>query len=218
MLIIKRQAQSLRIAGQSITEFLIAWPLLLLAICLLVQLLWLWWAQQTLATATQYAVRAGAINHGNLRHMRTTLITAMAGIKPQIEKDKAVTAAAKAVALQTAHYVLYGKINVVQPTAKQFKQFAERRWDTDNKRYVREIAVDHYHARQSADERPAWAAARRLKIETHWCEDLKLPLIAEFLGAIAKSRGQCLVGNLNDRPQWPLRSQAEHELLSGYRR
>lgn len=203
--------------AQAVTEFIIAWPIILAAVCFTVQLLWLWWAQQTLHTATQYAVRTGAINHGNQKKMRRTLIVAMAGVRPQIDQRNATQAAAEAIIQQGLHYARYGRLRIVQPTDKQFQQFAQRRWNTLTQRYVKEIAVDHYAARYAASPNDAWAAARRLKIETQWCEDLRIPLAAALLGLIAKQRGQCLIGNSQGRPQWPLNSRAEHEMLSGYR-
>lgn len=203
--------------AQAATEFIVAWPVILAALCFTVQLLWLWWAQQTLHTATHYAVRTGAINHGSQSKMRNTLIVAMAGVRPQLSQPNAPQAAAEAIVRQGLHYALYGRLTIVQPTAKQFQQFAQRRWDTLTRRYVKEIAVDHYAARFAASPSDSWVAARLLKIETQWCEDLRIPLAAEFLGLIAKQRGQCLIGNSQGRPQWPLNSRAQHEMLSGYR-
>ena len=204
--------------AQAVIEFVLAWPIILLAICFVTQLLWLWWAQQTLHTATQYAVRVGAINHGSQNKMRNMLILGMAGIKPQLQHNEAVTAAAEAAVKQGIHYALYGRLKVLQPTKQHFQRFAERRWDNEQRRYIREIAVDHYAARQAQDDSEEWAKARILHIETQWCEDLKIPLVAEFMGQLALWRGNCVLGNGQGRPQWPLSSSAQHEMLSGYRR
>lgn len=204
--------------AQAVTEFIVAWPIILLALCFVVQLLWLWWAQQTLHTATQYTVRTGAINHGSQRKMQMTLVAAMAGIKPQLDQEQPLAATLLAVAEQRLHYALYGRIKVIQPTAEHIQQFSQRRWDLEQKKWLTEIPVDHYAARKAKQNSAAWAAARRLVIETQWCEDLTIPLAAEFLGLIAKRRGECLLGNAAGKPQWPLNSSAEHEMLSGYRK
>ena len=218
MLTNRPQSSRKRQQAQAVTEFIIAWPIILLAICFVVQLFWLWWAQQTLHTATQYAARSGAINHGSQQKMRMTLIGAMAGIKPQLNHEQPLVASLAAVAEQTLHYSLYGSIKVRQPTDEQFKQFSQRRWNVEQQQWVTEIPVDHYAARKAKQNSDEWAAARRLVIEAQWCESLKIPLAAEFLGLIAKRRGECLLGNSSGQPQWPLNSSAEHEMLSGYRK
>ena len=204
--------------AQAVTEFLIVWPVILLAICFIVQLMWLWWAQQTLHTATQYAVRVGAINHGDQRKMRNILILAMAGIKPQLDQSEPMAAATEAALEQGLHFALYGELTILQPTEKHFRRYAEQRWNSDERRYIKEIAVDHYNARRQRDTSDEWANARRLRIETRWCEDLHVPFAAEFLGLLAKQEGQCALGNANGRPQWPLSSSGDHEMLSGFRR
>ncbi|WP_404402224.1 pilus assembly protein [Idiomarina seosinensis] len=208
---------SKRANGQALTEFVIIWPLLLLSLCLLLQVFLLWWAQQTFVIANQYAVRAGAINHGARAPMVLTLSAVMAGLKPQLNQDNKMAAAAESVLRQRAHFLLYGKLTRLNPDKQQLQRFGQRRWLHQQQRYVHEIAVDHYQARQAQSQDPEWAKARRLSISSEWCFDLQIPLAAEFLGWIARRQGDCLAGNLAQRPQWPLRSGAEHELLSGFR-
>lgn len=203
--------------AQAITEFLVVWPVLLLAVCLVLQLIIIWWAQQTLDTATQYAVRTGAVNHGYRSNMVTTLVSVMAGLKPQPMNMSKPVAALQAVAQQRQHFALYGRLQRQSPTDEQLRQFSQRRWDNQQQQYVREIAVDHYQARLLKNTDPAWQEARRLTITTQWCWSLRIPLAAELLGLIAKQQGQCLVGNYRGVPQWPLNSQASHEMLSGFR-
>lgn len=212
-----RRFNRARQQAQALTEFIIIWPVLLLALCMVLQLFLLWWAQQTLDTASQYAVRAGAINHGQQAKMEMTLSAVMAGIKPQLGQDSPVAAAAEAIARQRLHFAVYGKLERLTPTKEHIETFSRRRWDPDSSGFVNEIAVDHYRARQDKNSDPEWAAARRLKITTEWCFDLQIPFAAEFLGLIARERGQCLIGNSASRPQWRLTSAAEHELLSGFR-
>ncbi|MGM0481109.1 MAG: TadE/TadG family type IV pilus assembly protein [Pseudomonadota bacterium] len=205
------------IKGQALTEFVVVWPLLLLSLCLVLQVFLLWWAQQTFVIATQYAVRAGAINHGASAPMALTLSAVMAGLKPQLDQKNKLLAATESIVKQRAHFLLYGKLTRLTPTKQHLQQFGQRRWLDEQQRYVREIAVDHYQARLAQSKDTEWVKARRLSITTEWCFDLQIPLAAEFLGWIARQRGQCLLGNLAQRPQWPLSSSAEHELLSGFR-
>ena len=47
MLTNRPQSSRKRQQAQAVTEFIIAWPIILLAICFVVQLFWLWWAQQS---------------------------------------------------------------------------------------------------------------------------------------------------------------------------
>lgn len=212
------QASKRQQNAQALTEFVVVWPVLLWAICLVLQLLLLTWAHSTLAIGTQYAVRAGAINHGSQTRMETTLVTVMAGIKPQLDIDEPLLAVQKAIVEQRIHLLLYGQLNRVSPTAKQFQQYAHYRYDPESERRVKEIAVDHYQARRRQHPSDDWAAARQLKITTEWCYNLVIPLAAEFLGWLAEQQGNCLAGNrVGGLPQWPLSSHAEHPLLSGFR-
>lgn len=211
--------------AQAVMEFLVAWPILLLALCLILQLCLIWWAQQTLAIATQYAVRAGAVNHGSQQHMEMTLAAVMAGVRPKQvmigEQQDALSTLASAtasVAQQRVHLALYGKLERVSPSQQQLDRFADYRWDPVSGRRVKEIAVDHYLARKEQQKDEDWVQARRLIIDTTWCYNLTIPLAAELLGWLAQQRGQCALGNqLSQVSQWPLKSHAEHELLSGFR-
>jgi Flp pilus assembly protein TadG len=69
-----RQSQS----GQSMTEFLIIFPMLILLVFGIIQFALIYQARATLNNATLLAARAGAVNNGSNSSMRTALASGLA--------------------------------------------------------------------------------------------------------------------------------------------
>ncbi|RUO67280.1 pilus assembly protein [Idiomarina ramblicola] len=213
-----------RQAGQASVELLIVWPVIVASVMTFVQALIIWWGQQTLTVANQYAVRSGSINHGKTSAMVNTVVAGMAGLKPQLDTDNPVAAAAQSIAKQRLHFAQFGQLHVLSPTENDFRQFSEWRWDDEQEREVREISVDHYQARAAENETEQWHQARILVIETYWCLPLEIPIAGEFLAATqrllsgSKAATYCAGRSLvYDRPLWALSNTAQHVMLSGYR-
>ncbi|MDV6316836.1 pilus assembly protein [Idiomarina sp. HP20-50] len=211
-------------SGQASLELLIVWPIIVVSIFTFVQALFIWWAQQTLTMANQYAVRAGSLNHGRNSAMVNTLVSGMAALKPQLDTDNKILAAAESIAEQRLHFAQFGRLKILSPTAEDFRQFAAWRWDEDKQTDVLEISVDHYHARAAENTARQWHKARILVIETYWCLPLDIPVAAELLAATQRlvsgsgAANYCASrGVLYDRPLWGLSNTAQHAMLSGYR-
>lgn len=213
-----------RQAGQASVELLIVWPVIVASVFTFVQALIIWWGQQTLTVANQYAVRAGSINHGKNSAMVNTVVAGMAGLKPQLDTDNKMAAATKSIAKQRLHFATFGQLKILSPSAEDFRQFADWRWDNELKKEVLEISVDHYRARAGENATEQWHQARVLVIETYWCLPLEIPIAGEFLAAtqslISDSKAAAYCAGLSvvyDRPLWALSNTAQHVMLSGYR-
>ncbi|MAD54838.1 MULTISPECIES: TadE/TadG family type IV pilus assembly protein [unclassified Idiomarina] len=205
--------------GQSLVEAVMVLPLMLLFGLLLAQLLYLWWAQQTLFVASQYAARVGAINHGEKQPMRVILAATMASLVPKDKDIESWQNILKSVAAQQLHGLKFANIEVIQPTDEMFSQFKERYYDSEAQQWIEEIPVDHYWARRrAADDEDAFVAATTLKIKVTWCLELKVPLADRVLAALAPSSARCqLAQQVTGDSFWPLTATAEHRMLSGYR-
>ncbi|MCA1767158.1 MAG: pilus assembly protein [Idiomarina sp.] len=211
-------------AGQASVELLIVWPVIVASVFTFVQALLIWWGQQTLTVANQYAVRAGSINHGEKSAMVNTLVAGMAGLKPQLDNDNRMEAAAKSILKQRLHFAQFAQLKVLSPTENDFRHFSEWRWDDEKERDVLEISVDHYEARAGDNATEQWHQARILSIETYWCLPLEIPIAGEFLAATqnllsgSKAASYCARRSvMYDRPLWALSNTAQHTMLSGYR-
>lgn len=211
-------------SGQASVELLIVWPVIVTSVFTFVQALLIWWAQQTLTVANQYAVRAGSLNHGSNTAMVNTLAAGMAGLKPQLDMDNKIAAASESIAKQRRHFLRFGQLRVLSPSTDDFRQFSDWRWDHELQKDVLEISVDHYHARAGDNATEPWHQARVLVIETAWCLPLEIPIVADFLAAtqnvLSDSNAATYCAgrsSLYNKPLWGLSNTAQHVMLSGYR-
>lgn len=221
-----------RLRGQALVETTLLLPLVLLAALLLLQLLWLAFVQYNLWLAASYTLRTGALQHGNEAAMERTLASAMAASRPVLLSDTAKPdgaafrlLAARLTAEQLLHAKLAARIRVDSPSAAQFEQFSETRFDLLLNRQVKEIAIDHPMVRLAASDNPQqWLAARQLKLEIWWCQPLQVPLAAAVLAELSTllnnpvqvfcAAREAALG----KPLWGLRHTVEGPMLSGYRR
>ncbi len=205
-------------------------PVLLLAVLMLLQLLWIAFAHATVQTATNYSARAGALNHGSPALMEKTFVAGMASLVPQwftqlppktTERWQAQLAA---TARQWAHFQWAGKLQLHRPTAAVFREHAELRYDLVSQQQVRELAVDHATLRLAAASDPEqWQTDRMLEIEIWWCMPLRVPLAAAVLVALKNVRASAAQQfcqsrqMLTGQPMWALEHRVTQPLLSGYR-
>ena len=207
-------------SGQASIEAVIVLPLLLLTALLIVQLLWLVFAQSTFNVAVAFAVRAGSLNHGSTQAIERTLSAGMASLLPQrVEGQPATrselrTAHWRATLQQHLHAQLARKITVHQPTAEQLKTQVERRYDLVSGRWLNELAVDHPALRQRET---------MLELEVWWCLPLQVPLAAQVIMELrnwwdAPAQRFCaLRAEVLGQPLWALQQRLSQPLLSGYR-
>lgn len=220
-------------AGTVLLETLLALPLMVLFACLWVQVMWLFWAGQTLAVANSYALRTGALNHGERIAIERTLAAAMATIDPtalahlqldpnqELKPEDFQAAHLMTAARQQLHLRLAGRVQIRQATSAQFQQFGVRRQIDREWYWV--IPNDHLDARAqqySEDEQEAWLAAQLLELEVWWCLPLHIPFAAQFFAEVAQwssspAQQYCNArGAVTETPYWVLTHRVEGPMLS----
>ncbi|MBY6063489.1 TadE/TadG family type IV pilus assembly protein [Pseudidiomarina sediminum] len=212
--------------GQALVESAVVMPVLILMVLLAVQLIWLVFAQSTFRGAVSYALRAGALHHGDERIMARTLVVGMASLQPVTlasltpEREELWQAQLQSSLQQWLHFQWAGKLTTLAPTEQVLAAQAETRYDLELAQWVHELAVDHPALRFNAttqQQRP------QLAIEVWWCLPLEVPLAAQVLVALrswlqSPAQRFCkLREEVVGRPLWALEQRLEGPLLSGYR-
>lgn len=183
----------------ALVETLMALPLLVLFACLWVQVLWLFWAGQTLAVSTSYALRAGALQHGERPAIERTLAAGMATIDPAVLNDLDGNAEDKfklhdrqsahlvAAARQQLHLKWAARVQIRHATPLQLRKFGVQRRVRGALHWV--MPNDHLEARAlqfTAEQQQDWLLAQLLELEVWWCLPLQIPLAAQLLAGISK--------------------------------
>lgn len=222
-----------RQTGMVMAESLLALPLMVLFACLWVQIVWLFWAGQTLAVGSSYALRAGVLHQGERLAIERTLAAAMATIDPKalanldLDGNKPLKpsdfqkAHLVSAAQQQLHAKVAGRIEIRHATPVQFKRFGEQRRIHGEWRWV--IPNDHLDARAQTIERSEqqdWLAAQQLEIEVWWCFPLQVPLAAQVLAAwsewqLSAAQQFCRTRTaMTDTPYWVLTHHIRGPMLS----
>jgi len=115
--------------GQSTTEFLIIFPLLVMLVFGIIQFALIYQARATLNYATLLAARAGAVNNGSPTKMRMALAS---GLVPLFAKEPDMTGYAEALVranLETEVLANMVKLDVLNPTRAALRDFGRSRVD-----------------------------------------------------------------------------------------
>ena len=118
-----------RVRGQSTTEFLIIFPLLIMLVFGIIQFALIYQARATLNHAALLAARAGAMNHGDAGKMRTALAS---GLAPLFAKEPSMTGylgAMKDANIETLAVSNMVKLDVLNPTRAALADFGRPRTD-----------------------------------------------------------------------------------------
>lgn len=214
-------------------ETLLALPMIVLFACLWVQVMWLFWAGQTLAVANSYALRAGALNHGERTAIERTLAAAMATIDPtalahlehdsdqELKPEDFQSAHLRTAARQQLHLRLAGRVQIRHATSAQFQRFGVQRRIGREWHWV--IPNDHLEARAlqySQDEQDAWLAAQLLEVEVWWCLPLQIPFAAQLFAEVSQwspslAQQHCNArGAATETAYWVLTHRVEGPMLS----
>jgi len=180
--------------GQSMIEFSITLPflapLVLILIMLLIQWLLIYKDKVTLNAASFDAVRAGALNHGDMGKMKDALAQ---GMMPLFMSDSggdpnALDLAAAYVKAK-AHVELASEITVLNPTSEVFNKFKERRVYNSGVT-IDEIPNDNLIYRKptvitiNSEKKLNIQDANLLQIEVDWCKRLEVPLADWVIGKV----------------------------------
>lgn len=148
--------------GQSMLEMLIVMPLVVFVGFALIQLLWLFLAQQMLQTATVFVTRQSSLDGGNMVRQMETLYRRMEPLP-----GKAV------------HVPLVIRL---QPNSEYVRRYGED-IIKDGQRYLR-LSTDFPLVRldnMRFDERQHWLRSRIVQYEVVWCQPLRVPVAAPIM-------------------------------------
>lgn len=143
-------------------EMLVALPLIIFIAFALIQLLWLFLAQQMLQTATVFVTRQSSLDGGSLIRQVETLYKRMEPLP-----GKAL------------HVPLVIRL---QPSAQQIRRYGEE-VRINGQRYMRLhndfalVRLDNLRF----DEREGWLRSRVLQYEVVWCQPLRVPVAAPIM-------------------------------------
>lgn len=214
-------------------ETMLALPLVVIFVCLWIQVLWLFWASQTLAVASSYALRAGALGQGAKAPIERTLAAGMAIIEPtalgrvnrQQDRQPTLTDYQQAhlltAATQQLHFKWAGRLQIHHASPQQFRQFGVQRKVAGELHWV--MPNDHLPARAQqieAAQQTEWLAAQQLGLEVWWCFPLRIPLAATLFNQVARLSSSPAQQFCNRRGQvagthlWALSQHVQGPMLS----
>lgn len=200
--------------GQSMVEFMLTLPLILILSLGVVQLIWIAWWQLNLGYAVAFSVRAGTLAGGSQQVLERTLVAAMAaaGFPAVSSRETQPSEANLRAALISANlqqwqqFKRFGRLQVISPTVAQQQRYQQ--WLDTKQQAV--LPIDHAKVRyQQAADPDAWLAARQLKVAVTWCLPLRVPLIGGWLVGFSRASGSArtfcqLRAALSNAPLWPL--------------
>lgn len=158
--------------GQSMTEFIIIFPVLLLITLGTLQLTLIYSAKATLNLAAFQAARSGALNSGNTEKMREGLAQ---GLAPLFSYGTSVDDHKKAFQKSWEEAKHYAQIKVVNPSPAALKYWGG--------------SIPNNNLRYSEEKTPGGLTvqdANLLKIEVTYCYPLYVSLVNRTFIALAK--------------------------------
>lgn len=170
-----------RQGGQSMTEFIIVFPLLVLLVFGIIQFALLYQARATLNHATMLAARAGALHNGNKTKMREAL---GAGLAPLFASSASMPGHANAVRLarrETASNLT--TVNVINPTRAVFSDFARPRLDGGSGRALPNDTLNYRNPAPGSASRISVQDANILHVRVTYCVRLIVPVLDRVIHA-----------------------------------
>jgi Flp pilus assembly protein TadG len=201
-------------AGQSTTEFLIVFPLLVLLVFGIIQFALLYQARATLNHATLLAARAGALHNGDRGRMRSALATGLAPLFAATPSPAGYVQALRKANQETAALSNMSRVEVLNPTRSAFTDFARDRLDG---MAGRELPSDTLNYRNPA---PGGASglsvqdANILHVRVSYCFRLIVPVLDRLISAAASS-ASCINPRLRG-PRIIIQSEAMVRMQSNF--
>lgn len=169
--------------GQSMTEFLLVFPFIILLVFGIIQFSLLYQVRSTLNYATMLAARAGALHNGDPEKMRAALAT---GLAPLFATETSLTNYAQAVVkanLETAAASNLTTVTVLNPKRSAFTDFGRNRLDGMT---GRELPVDTLNYRNPAPGSASQVSiqdANILHVRVSYCVRLIVPVLDRVIYA-----------------------------------
>ena len=169
--------------GQSMTEFIIVLPVLVLIIFGAVQFGFIYSAKTTLNYATFQAARLGAVNNASYESLRRGLVGGLAPLYTHSADPGAMDRANERAAAEVDDFI---RITRISPLASHFAAAAFGEYDDEEKQWY--IPNDNLMYRDPSRlvDGAAIQDANLLKIRVEYCYPLMVPLVSRMVGKISE--------------------------------
>jgi Flp pilus assembly protein TadG len=176
-------------AGQSTTEFLIIFPMLVMLVFGIIQFALIFQARATLNHATMLAARAGALHNGDRTAMRKALAS---GLVPLFNRKPDMAEYAQALVranLETAQVSNMATLAVLNPTRAALADFGRNRLDTLAGRELPGDTLSYRNTAPGAASRISVQDANLLHLRVSYCFRLVVPVMDRVIYAGAHALG-----------------------------
>ncbi|NVK86596.1 MAG: pilus assembly protein [Gammaproteobacteria bacterium] len=195
--------------GQSITEFIILLPIFFIILFGIFEATYIYRAKVTFNNATFEAARSGAIHHARITEMRAALRRGMLPLYTRGQADNRGVARARVRVEAAERLINAGRrsVEIINPTREMFQRFSVTRYiefDGDRNGAVRRtflpndhlitrstraervptVVLDNNGNPRTQDENVSIQDANLLKIKTHWCYELKVPILRDLVSCV----------------------------------
>jgi len=198
---LRRCANGIRQAGQSMTEFIIVAPSLLFVCFGIIQFVLLYQAKSTLDVAVLEAAREGAVNHGSMQAMRAGLARGLTPLYTHQANAEGVAAALSSAQADAANFSV---ITVLNPTPAAIQDYSRPRYYADQAATYTEVSNDSLMYRDSSIPPGATSQmniqdANLLKIHVHYCYNMYVPLVNKVIYYATNAIGTIGTGGILTR-------------------
>ncbi|WP_332878235.1 TadE family protein [Massilia sp. S19_KUP03_FR1] len=169
--------------GQSTTEFLIIFPLLIMLVFGIIQFALIYQARATLNHAALLAARAGALNNGDAGKMRTALAS---GLAPLFATEPSMPGYVKAVAkanFETVAAANMVKLDVLNPTRAALSDFGRPRLDGLGGNELPSDTLSYRTTTPGSSSRISVQDANILHVRVSYCLRLIVPVMDRVISA-----------------------------------
>ncbi|PKB21244.1 TadE/TadG family type IV pilus assembly protein [Janthinobacterium sp. 64] len=176
-------APARRAAGQSTTEFLIVFPLLVMLVFGIIQFALIYQARATLNYATMLAARAGALNNGDETKMRLALGS---GLAPLFATDPSYAGYGKALGLgviETSKISNMVRVDVLNPTKAAMSDFGRQRLDGLKGMELPSDTLSYRTSTAGAKSKISVQDANILHVRVSYCFRLVVPVMDRIIYA-----------------------------------
>lgn len=172
-----------RARGQSMTEFLVVFPVMLLLVFGIIQFALLYQTRLTLNHATMLAARAGALNNGDQVKMRAALAN---GLAPLFAKEATLDGYTEAVFkanLETNKFANMVNLTVLNPTRPALNDFGRTKLDGTGGRELPNDTLSYRSTGAGASSRISVQDANILHVRVEYCTRLIVPVVDRVIHA-----------------------------------
>lgn len=173
--------------GQSMTEFAVAFPVLILLVFGILQVAFLYQGKATLNYATMLAARAGAMHNGDATQMRNALARGLAPMfAGTADTNGYATALGKALA-ETNVAARLSKIEVLSPSPEALKDFGRNRLDTASGKELPNDTLQYRSVAPGGTSKVSIQDANLLHVRVTYCYRLIVPVIGRMIHGVLNS-------------------------------